>query len=227
MARMLVIATQDNTIRIYSGNRRHGRSDEGIRATVGKLATAGDPPQHIVFAPAGIAAFLARPRPGGITISAESPIYLPAARRLAAALEKAYGAKVRITRNSPRIQGSHKGLGVWRAEDHKSVEEPDILLGSHNESHYICQQRITPWREGHSAPLPVICSHTFPGPGRSAATLLRPYKKRRANGTEIQQGKIFGESPAPVRLVIGASDVNGLEAGVDNIIRLVQAGTAE
>ena len=227
MARMLVIATQDDTIRIYSGNRQHGRNDEEIRETVGKLATAGDPPEHIVFAPADITGFFAQRAPGGMTISAESPSYLPPARRLAAAIEKAYGGKVRITRNSPRIRGSHKGLGVWRAEDHELVEAPDILLGSHNESHYICLQRMAPGREGHSAPLPIICSNTFPGPGRSAVTLLRPYKKRRANGKEIQQGRIFGEDPAPTSLVIGASDVNGLEAGVDNVIKLFESKPAE
>jgi len=221
MARMLVVATQDDTIRKYSGNRNFGRGDDEIRQTVGKLATAGVAPDHVTIAPADVSAFLAERGARGITISCESPTYLRAARRLAEALELAYGKPVRISRNSPRIWGKFSGLGVWRAEVSKTIEDPDILLGSHNESHYIAGQRVC--HERHTAQLPIVTSHTFPGPGRSVITLLRPFRKRNAPS----EGKLFAEDPVPTKLVVGASDIEGLKAAVENVIKLIPAKPAK
>ncbi|NQT21600.1 MAG: hypothetical protein HQ592_17985 [Planctomycetes bacterium] len=51
--------------------------------------------------------------------------------------------------------------------------------------------------------------------------LLRPFMKRGTRDDEAS-GKLLAESPAPTRLVIGASDPGGLEAGVDNLIKLIR-----
>jgi len=226
MARMFVIATQDDTVRLYAGNRVRGRNDDVIREAVAKLVTDEPVPQHVLIGPRDVALFLSVRGLQGVTISAESPVYLPAAERLAAALEKAYGKKARITRNSPRIEGGHWDVSAWRTERHTSIEEPDILLGSHNESHYIAALRMhgqpghAGHRESHTARWPIMTSHTFPGPGRSATTLLRPFRKRAAIGNEAK-GRATLESPAPQTLIIGASGEEGLNAGVDNLIRLI------
>jgi hypothetical protein len=221
MGRMLVLAT-DDTIRRYAGNRRHGGpTDEELVAAVRPLASGRQPPRHVVIARDAVRAFLAERGAKGITISCESPAYEPAAERLAAALKEAFGTDARITRNSPRIQGSHAGLGVWRAEKHEFIEQPDILLGCHNESHNIAAQVISPGFSGHTQPLPFLTSETFPGPGRSIVVLLRPFRKRDAK-PEDKTENLFVEEPAPPKLLVGASDVGGLEAAVDALVEIAR-----
>jgi len=221
MSRMLVVA-MDDTVRLYKGNRTHGGpSEDELRAGVARLAKGDQAPQRIVIARDAVIDFLAERGPKGITVSCESPIYQDAAERLAAELKAAFGKDVRISRNSPRIQGSHSGLGVWRAEGNEFIEQPDILLGSHNESHCIAAQIISPGFHGHTQPLTVMPSHTFPGPGRSVIALLRPYKKRDAQGEEAMD-KIFVEEPAHQKLLVGASDVRGPDDGVSQLIKLVR-----
>ncbi|HUS59048.1 MAG TPA: alpha-amylase family protein [Planctomycetota bacterium] len=219
MARMLVMSTDDQ-IRMYSGNRRHGgQTDAQLRQALARLAGSTKAPDLIMIGGKDIAAFLAERGPKGMAISCESPEHLPAAKLLAAALEKRFGVAARITRNSPRIWGNHTGLGVWRSERYTTVEEPDILLGNRDTSHYIASLAISPGR-GHAARLPIMASAAFPGPGRCAVALLRPYTKRDSNASETPD-RLFVENPAPVKLVIGASDVGGLSAGVAEVVKLI------
>ena len=207
MGRMFAIATSDNSIRKYTGNRKHGLSDADLKRRVAKLITDERAPEHVVINPREVRRFLAMRGPKGITISAESPTHLPAARRLAAFLRETFGWRVRITRNSPRIGGLAPTF----------LEQPDILLGSHNDSHYIAMQRIQMGHANHTMRLPIMTSHTFPGPGRSVITLLRPFVKYADGGN---QGKALTESFASPKLVVGASDTKGLEAGIENLIEL-------
>jgi len=212
MARMFVVATQDNTIRKYSGNRLHGRSDDEIRKNVAALTTPGPAPDHVVIAPTDVARYLEERGRDGIVISAESPTYMPVAKRLAAAVEKAFGKKARVTRNSPRI-GSFMPT---------FIDEPDVLLGNHNQSHYIAVQRIQIGHGNHTMRLPIMSSHTFPGPGRSATTLLRPFRKQSVDGGDAAKGRAFIEGYATPKLVVGASDLKGLEAAVERLIELIK-----
>jgi len=224
MARMLVVAA-DDTVRLYDGNREHGGVTEAaLREAVSRLAQGNAAPQQIIIGPDKIVAFLAERGRKGIIISCESPTYEPAAEKLAAEMGKAFGKKVRVSRNSPRIRGSQSGLGVWRAEANTFIEQPDILLGSHNESHSIAAQVISPGFSGHTQPLTVMPSHTFPGPGRCIIALTRPFRKKDAQGEQARD-RIFVEEPAPQKLLVGASDAGGLEAGVSSLVKLVrQAG---
>jgi len=213
-ARMFVISTDDDVIRIYSGNRRHGRSDEIIREAVRALATGQAPTVNVIIGPDDMVGFLADRAPDGISISAESPLYVPAAKRLAAALREEFGCAARVTRNSPRLASVHDVF----------FERPNILLGSHNESHHIAVHKIfyQSAADVHTARLPVLPSHTFPGPGRSIITLTRPFAKRRANQDD-GRAKRWGEMFRASQLIIGASDRSGLEAGVDSLIKLIKS----
>ena len=227
MGRMFVLAGgDDNTIRLYEGRRTRGGTDADLRKSVAAAAEAKDAPAaNVIFAGKEIAAFLKARAADGITISAESPVWLPSARKLAAALKAKYGKEVRITRNSPRIQGSFSGLGVWRSESYKVVEMPDVILGNRTESHYVASLCIGAYarpyaKDGdlHDATLPIVATHSFPGPGRSAVALTRPYVKRKGRGSK----GLFQEEPASWRgLVIGGSDAAGVGAGVDEVINLL------
>jgi len=174
-----------------------------------------------VIGESDIIAFLAERCPKGVTISCENPEYLPAAEKLSAAIAKAFGTPARITRTSPRIWGAHVGLGVWRSERHTEIEEPDVLLGNRDDSHYIASLAVSPGFNGHCARLPIMSSGTFPGPGRCAVTLLRPWTKRNFK-PEDPPDRAFFEMPAPGKLVIGASDVDGLDKAVDAMGKLVK-----
>lgn len=213
MARMLVIASNDSTIRKYAGNRLHGRSDAELYRNVQALATDQAADDHVVIGLADIVSFLEERGPKGLSISAESPTYLQPAEQLAKDVKELFGRKARITRNSPRLGGFAPTF----------LEQPDILLGSHNESHYVVLQRIQVGHGNHTMRLPVMSSHTFPGPGRSVVSLLRPFRKGILEGANAEATKLFGESYAPPQLVIGASDIKGLEAGIENLMKLVRA----
>jgi len=212
MARMFVIAINDETIRVYSGDRERGRGDETIRQAVGVLTTDASPPEHVVLGFEEIDRFLTGRAGYGITISAESPLYVPAAKRLASVLRKAYDTKVRVTRTSPRMSGPHD---VY-------IERPDILLGSHNESHHIAVKKVFYQRgaDFHTARLPVFASHTFPGPGRSITALMRPYKRRVLEGTNELKDVEFDQLGSQ-HVVIGASSAHGLSGGIENLIRMI------
>ena len=227
MARMLVLATgDDQTIRLYPGRRKRRGTDADLRKSVAWTAMAkAGPANHILIGPKDIAAFLAQRGPKGVTISCESPMWLPAARKLAAALKARYAKAVRITRNSPRIKGDYNGLGVWRDEAHRLIEHPDVILGNRTESHYIASLLSSPvvrprQQFTFTAPLPIVTTHTFPGPGRSAVTLTRPYGKKAVSAP----GRIYTEVPTKVRsLIIGGSDSAGVNAGTDAVIALLKS----
>ena len=212
MARMFVIAVNDETIRVYSGDRERGRDDETIRQAVGELATDALPPEHVVLGFGEIDKFLTGRAGQGITISAESPLYVPAAKRLASVIRKAYHTKVRVTRTSPRMSGPHD---IY-------IERPDILLGSHNESHHIAVKKVFLQRgsDYHTARLPVFASHTFPGPGRSITALTRSYKQRVLEGTNEFKETEFNQLGFR-HVVIGASSAHGLRTGIENLIRVI------
>ena len=74
---------------------------------------------------------------------------------------------------------------------------------------------------GHITRAPIMSSGTFPGPGRCAVTLLRPWTKRNFK-PEDPPDRAFFEVPAPSKLVIGASDVDGLGKAVDAMVKLVK-----
>ena len=234
MGRMFVVATgEDDTIRLYEGRRTRGGPDADLRKSVAaclparRAAARGEdaPPSSVVVGPKDIAAFLGQRAEKGITIGCESPMWVASARKLAAALKAKYGKKVRITRNSPRIQGSFNGLGTWRSELHTFVERPDVILGNRTESHYVAALCIPPHarpdrrEDQHDAPLPIVTTHSFPGPGRCAVVLTRPYIKELARDPKV----VFTEKPARWRgLVIGGSDAAGVEAGVAEVIKLLK-----
>jgi len=237
MARMFVLATADDTVRLYEGKRQRGGADAELRYSVGTAAAAARPlPDHVVVGGEAIAQFLDERGPNGIAVNCESPMWMASARKLAKAIEAKYGKPVRVTRNSPRIEGSHNWLGVWRHEAHRFIERPEIILGNRTESHYVAAYCTSPCVSPESqqrpiaeAPLPIVTTHSFPGPGRCAVTLTRPYYKRkldwRANVKEGESDpRVRGwvETPAPHRsLVIGGSDAAGVDAGVDAVIGLL------
>jgi len=236
MARMFVMST-DGKIRLYEGRRERRGSDADLRKSV--EATSGIKAlalHSVVLGGQDIVQFLDERGPEGISISCESPMWLPSARRLAQALEARYGKPARITRNSPRIHGAHDSLSAWRDESHKYLERPDIILGNRTESHcvaalciYAGSRMNRDHQEIHDAPLPIVTTHTFPGPGRCAVALTRPYCKRKLNwdpnaGPESEQeARIYIEEPASWRgLVIGGSDAAGVDAGAVAVIRLLK-----
>lgn len=212
-ARMFVISINDYSIRTYAGKREFGPTDQTIRDAVQKLATDADPPEHTVIGLAGIDEYLTEKAVREISISAESPLYVRAAKRLAAAIEEIYHTKARVTRTSPRRAGPHDTY----------IERPHIFLGSHNESHYISIQKIFYQRAAdyHTARLPIFPSHTFPGADRSITVLMRPYPiLRLEGGNEMKpiQNDLLGHE----HVVIGASNSHGLELGIDNLIKLLK-----
>ena len=227
MPRMLVIAAgKDDQIRLYAGKRQRGGADAGLRTSVQRVAAAAAaPPERIVFGAKDIAAFLKDRGPKGLTISAESPLWLPAAKKLAQAVKAKYGQPVRITRNSPRVHGAFRYLDTWRDEKHGFLERPDVVLGNRGDSHYVCALLTSPVVQPpdlgagtFTAPLPIVATQSFPGPGRCAVTLTRPYRKQNAD-----KGPIYRDTPAKARwLVVGGSDAAGVEAGVAEVIKLLK-----
>jgi len=211
-ARMFAIATEDDTIRKYAGNREQGLSDAALRRAVAKHAEADPPADSVVIGREKILDFLSDQGPKGIIISAESPVYIPAAKRLAAAFEQVYGKKARVTRVSPRVSMPHNIF----------IDRPHVFLGNHAESHYIAFQRMYWAHYWYAARLPVMTSHTFPGSTRSVVMLMRPYMRRRAQGDRETTGRVMTEEPAPPELVIGASTAEGLDAGVQRVINMIR-----
>ncbi|HUW32873.1 MAG TPA: hypothetical protein VM223_14800, partial [Planctomycetota bacterium] len=79
---------------------------------VKKIAAGREKPrEHVVIGEKQIIEFLAERGPEGISISAEQPAFMPAARKLAEAIRKAFGKEARITRNAPRIGFGTAGVG--------------------------------------------------------------------------------------------------------------------
>lgn len=212
-ARMFVISLNDNTIRMYAGKRDFGRDDYTVRDAVTKLATDAMPPEHSVIGLHGIDKFLREQADREISISAESPLYVRAAKRLAAALEDIYNTKTRVTRTSPRNAGPHD---VY-------IERPDIYLGSHNESHYLSVQKIFYQRAAdyNIARLPIFASHTFPGADRSITAMMRPYPQLKLKGGNEME-PLKWDQLGYEHVVIGSSSAHGLEMGIDNLIKLLR-----
>jgi hypothetical protein len=233
MSRMMVFST-DDTLRIYEGKRKRGGvSDEELRQSVAKVAgdaqppSAPPPPQHILIAPADIRALLAERGRGakGILISCENPADLPAARDLAAAIEKAYGKPARISRNSPRILG--REFYLWNdGRANTSIDHPDIILGNRDSSGNVAKFAAYTGMNGHTAPLPFMTSQNFPGPGRSITVLTRPYTKTwsgAAGQDAAKTDELFALKPAPSVLVVGASDPEGLRGAVKELVELISS----
>jgi len=236
MARMFVLST-DGKIRLYEGRRERAGGDAELRGKVAvQAAVEYEPTQSVVIGRQDIAGFLNVRGPEGITISCESPMWLPSARKLAQAIEARYGKPARITRNSPRIQGAHNSLSTWRDESHTFIERPDIILGNRTESHYVAalclyaaSRPAGDHQNVHDALLPVVTTHTFPGPGRCAVTLTRPYYKRKMGwnpnaGPESDQNvRLYAETPPKWRgLIVGGSDPAGVDAGVEEVVKLLK-----
>ena len=219
-ARMLAVSN-DGTIRRYEGNRKHGGLTDGqLRQQIAQFAGKGEPQQLVVIGIDQIKAFLAERGPKGITISAEEPIYLPAAQKLADAIRKKYGKEARITRTTPRI-GYTASWGHRMGNEFMLVEQPDIVLGNRDTSGYVAMHGTHPGRGGHTVPLPIMTSLSFPGPGRAAIVLLRPYTKVWESGLFPADTPRPDEKPAPTAMVVGASDAAGLEQAVDKLIKIL------
>jgi len=122
------------------------------------------------------------------------------------------------------------------------VEQPDIILGNRDLSFNVAAygnvtgrgpdaqrgkimttQVFGVRRDGHTARLPIMTSLSFPGPGRSAVCLVRPFGKiSQAACTFPADKERPDEEPLPSTLVIGFSDVDGLNAAVDAVMKLVR-----
>ncbi|HUW35481.1 MAG TPA: beta-galactosidase trimerization domain-containing protein [Planctomycetota bacterium] len=230
-ARMLVLSS-DGTFSAYAGNRvPGGRSDEDLRTAVNAVAgRKGTPPDDAVIGSDDIVAFLKERGPKGIVISCEQQAWMPAARTLADAIQKAFGVSAtasvaRVTRTSPRIGGQHSFL--WSVgSPATSVDEPDIILGNRDESHFVARfGSHTGGMGNHTAPLPFMTSRTFPGDGRAIICLTRPFAKEWSTPPRAQAdpaAKMVTEKPARQSLVVGASDPAGVIAGVQRLIQLVK-----
>jgi len=230
-ARMLVLSS-DGTFSAYAGNRvPGGRSDEDLRTAVNAVAgRKGTPPDDAVIGSDDIVAFLKERGPKGIVISCEQQAWMPAARTLADAIQKAFGVSAtasvaRVTRTSPRIGGQHSFL--WSVgSPATSVDEPDIIMGNRDESHFVARfGSHTGGMGNHTAPLPFMTSRTFPGDGRAIICLTRPFAKEWSTPPRAQAdpaAKMVTEKPARQSLVVGASDPAGVDAGVRRLIQLVK-----
>jgi hypothetical protein len=84
---------------------------------------------------------------------------------------------------------------------------------------------VMPYYAGPSARLPIVTSHTFPGDGRSVIVLWRAYYRRQPKGDEETQGRVLAEERAEAQLFIGASGNEGLNKGVDHLIKLIRQRT--
>ena len=222
MARMLVVAN-DGVIRLHEGNRQpSGPSDTELQQALRHLATTRvNVPQVSTFGPGVVQAFLAERAQKGIIISAEQPNHLPIAEELANALQQAYGTPVRIISTSPRIGYGTTALGHRAGNTNAVLEEPDIVLGNRDLSHWVAIHGVHPGRGGHTARLPFMPTLTFPGTGRAVVELLRPYTKQWESGL-LPPGKTRPEElPAPTALIIGASDDTGLHTAVAAVIKLL------
>jgi len=130
---------------------------------------------------------------------------------------------------------AHSFLIVW-------LEQPDIILGNRDLSYNVAaygnvtgrgpdsqREKIMTTqvfgvrRDGHTARLPIMTGLSFPGPGRSAVCLVRPYGKiSQVLCTFPADKERPDEEPLPTTLVIGFSDVDGLDAAVDTVAKLVR-----
>ena len=225
-ARMFVLS-DDGVIRRYEGNRAFGGQTDGdLRSSVAPVAARNAPvPEQAVIAPEQIRAFLEERSGKGIVISCEHRNWMPAARNLADALKNAFGKDARISRNSPRIHGTHSFL--WTAGQRFSkLEDPDIILGNRRQSHSVAQYGVhTGGMGNHTAVLPFMASEGFPGLDRFIICLTRPYAKEWSTPPRPPRepdGELVVEKPARVTLVVGASDAAGVADGVEQLIRLLK-----
>jgi len=243
MARMLALST-DGVIRLYEGNRDHGGlTDEQVCENVIRIAAGREKPrEHVLIGEKQIVEFLAERGPEGIIISAEQPTFIPAAEKLAEAIRKAFGKDARISRNAPRIGFGTAGVGHRMGNSFGMVEQPDIILGNRDLSWNVAaygnvtgrgpdaqRQKIATTqvfpvrRNGHPARLPIMTSLSFPGPGRSAVCLVRSFGKISQDICTFPSDKERpDEEPLPTTLVIGFSDVDGLNAAADAVVKLVR-----
>ena len=224
MPRMFAVSS-DDTIRLYEGNRTQGgRTDRQLRGAVAALAGGGLPAKVAVIGAERLMAFLAERGAKGITIGCEDGQFMPAARRLADAIRKAYGKDVRITRNAPRIKANRPFFGcgaIGQAQD--LLEQPDILMGSRNSSHYVARYAVT-MSNNNTMPLPFMATGQFPGTGRAIVTLTRPFTRLWSPGRpRMDETELFREQETPQTLVISASDAAGVSVGVDELARLLAA----
>ncbi len=156
-------------------------------------------------------------------ISCEDPAAMPVAIRLAAAIEKSYGRNVRITRTAPRIGLGSRAIGHRSGNTYGLWEESDIILGNRDTSHTFGQFGTFGGSfGGHTAPLPFMCSSTFPGLGRSIICLTRPFAKEWSCGPPKPPLTVV-EKPARQHLMLGASDTAGLAEAADAITKLLPA----
>ena len=223
MSRMFVISP-DDTIRRYQGNRTQGgASDADLRLAVARVAGNSDAPLINIINANDIRAFLAERGGKGMVISCEQPEYLPAAQKLAAAIQAATRIEARITRNAPRIKANSPFFGLGGAgQNHELLEEPDILLGNRAGSHHIARYAVS-MTYNTTMRLPFMPTRHFPGPGKNIVMLTRPYQRIWGPGRpEVNEKDLFKEQPAPSTLVIGASDAAGLATGVDAVIKLLR-----
>jgi len=234
-ARMLAVSA-DGKVNRYEGARtRGGWTDEQLRANTKKLAAVqASGADQITLDEAVVLDFLRNRSGKEVIISAEAPEYLSAAERLAEALGKALGKPARISRNSPRIVSSQQPL--WDAgRQFLKLEETDIVLGNRDTSATIAQYAVHTGWSGHTLRLPVMVSASFPGAGQSIIELTRPYIKDWTPGQwpadppapkdpaapKPAPVPLVKEKPMPPQLVVAASDLKGVQAGVERLIQLV------
>ena len=220
MGKMLVLAT-DNTVRLYEGQRQRGRADAPLLDVARRLAIGKPAPKHVTIGEADIVQFLVAQAPKGFRVSCESEEFLPAAEKLAAALQQSLGATARVTRTAPHILGQHGGINSC-VEAFEVAEAPDIILGNREESHHLAKEEISYGLDlDHNPRLPIVTSRAFPGPGRSVLVMLRPFNRKTAKPEEAG-GRLFLEEPAPTAVVVGATETTGMAAGVDRLLELVK-----
>ena len=215
--KMFVVAN-DQTLRLYQGNRERGRSDQKLLQAVQAVASADKPQGDAVLDEALLSKLLAERGPKGIVISCESPLFGRQAQKLADAITAKYGKAARVSRVAPHIRGMLLGI-QGNVEGHDAIYEPDIILGNRNESHYLAREEAS-HRLGadHNVKVPVTTTREFPGAGRYVLMATRAYSRKPSDDVS----KYYIEEPAPQALVVGASDASGMGAGVERLIRIVE-----
>jgi hypothetical protein len=110
---------------------------------------------------------------------------------------------------------------IGQAQD--LLEQPDILLGSRNTSHYIARYAVT-MSTNNTMPLPFMATGQFPGAGRAIVVLTRPFTRLWSPGRPaMNETELFRERDEPQTLVIAASDAAGLAGGVAELVKLLPA----
>jgi hypothetical protein len=221
MMRMFAVSS-DDTIRLYEGNRVEGGPTDAdlLKAVASRPAPAIAMLPVVTIGAKDVAAFFAERGPQGIVISCEDSQLMSAAKTLAAAIEKAHGQPVRVTRNAPRIKANPPLFGLGGAgQNHDVLEEPDIILGGRHNSHAIARYGVT-MTYNTTLQLPFMPSREFPGEGKAIVMLTRPYERLWGPGRpEVGETVLFKEKPARTVLIIGASDAAGAKAGVESVVK--------